>query len=210
MITICIFAKPPVAGQVKTRLAATIGAEAAARLAAAFLADTWTAVCGLPWARGIVASTGPLASGLVPEASVWPQGEGPLDARLERVLQRALVDGDGAIALGADSPGLPLALLEAARRCLEEATAVIGPADDGGFYLLGVPRFPPGLLAQVPWSAADTCAATVARMTARGLPPTRLPGWFDVDDARDLERLRELLGREPGRAPCTSAVLEAM
>jgi hypothetical protein len=209
VITVCIFAKPPVAGQVKTRLAATIGAEQAARLAAAFLADTWESVQRLPWARGVIASTGELGGELVPGASVWPQGEGTLDARLERVLRRAVIDGP-AIAIGADSPGLPVELLAAARDRLMRGEPVIGPAEDGGFYLLGVPTFPPGLLAGVPWSASDTCEATISRMTAQGLAPTLLPAWFDVDDEDDLPRLRDLLATAPERAPRTAAVLERM
>ena len=210
MITVCIFAKPPVARQVKTRLAAGVGAQQAAELAAAFLADTWASVQRLPWARVIVASTGMLPEVLVPGASVWPQGEGPLGARLERVLRRALRDAPAAIALGADSPALPVALLEAAREELMRGESVIGPAEDGGFYLLGVTAFPPGLLAGVPWSAANTCAATVERMAAQGLAPTVLPPWFDVDDADDLRRLRALLANEPERAPRTAAALERM
>lgn len=210
MITICIFAKPPVAGQVKTRLAAMIGAQQAAELAAAFLADTWASVRRLPWAHAIVASTGALPEALVPGASVWPQGGGPLDARLERVLQRALRGAPAVIALGADSPGLPGALLDAAQQALLRGEPVIGPAEDGGFYLLGVAACPPGLLAGVPWSAANTCEVTVARMTAQGMTPTMLPSWFDVDDADDLPRLRALLASEPGRAPHTAAALERL
>ena len=210
MITICIFAKPPVAGQVKTRLAAVVGAQQAAELAAAFLADTWASVRRLPWAHAIVASTGALPEALVPGASVWPQGEGPLDARLERVLQRALRGASAAIALGADSPGLPRALLDAAQQALLRGEPVIGPAEDGGFYLLGVAACPPGLLAGVPWSAANTCEATVERMAAQGMTPTMLPSWFDVDDADDLPRLRALLVNDPGRAPHTAAALERL
>jgi hypothetical protein len=209
VITVCIFAKPPIAGQVKTRLAATIGAEQAAKLAAAFLADTWESVRRLPWARAVIASTGALGRELVPDASVWPQGEGTLDARLERVLRRALIDGP-AIAIGADSPGLPMELLEAAREGLTRGEPVIGPAEDGGFYLLGLHTFPPGLLAGVPWSASDTCEATISRMTAQGLAPTRLPAWFDVDDADDLSRLRALLATASERAPRTAVMLERM
>ena len=210
MITVCIFAKPPVAGQVKTRLAAGVGAQQAAELAAAFLADTWASVRRLPWAQGVVASTGALPEALVPGASVWLQGKGPLGARLERVLCRALRAAPAAIALGADSPALPVALLEAAREGLMRGESVIGPAEDGGFYLLGVTAFPTGLLAGLPWSAANTCAATIERMVAQGLTPTVLPPWFDVDDADDLPRLRALLANEPERAPHTAAALERM
>jgi rSAM/selenodomain-associated transferase 1 len=207
-ITICVFAKPPVAGAVKTRLAAQVGAERAAALAAAFLIDTWAAVRELPGARAVIASTGALPPGLCDGAEVWPQGDGTLDARIERILMRALAGGGGAIALGADSPGLPRARLDEAMACLARGEAVIGPADDGGFYLLGVPRCPPGLLAGVPWSDPRTCEATRARLAEHGMPAAVLPAWFDVDQGDDLIRLRALLAGDRSRAPATARALE--
>lgn len=154
----------------------------AATLASAFLVDMWALLATLRWAGPVIASTDPLPEGLLPDATVWLQGEGPLDARLERILGRALQTAPAAIALGADSPGLPRALL-------------------------GLPACPPGLLADIPWSAPDTCAATVARLTARGMPPAVLPPWFDVDRAEDLPRLRAWLTSDPTRAPTTAAAL---
>src|SRR5438067_7503707 len=76
---ICIFAKPPVAGQVKTRLAAAIGAEAAARLARAFVEDTIESVQTLPWAQAALATTEEVEAGV----PVLLQGEGDLGARIE-------------------------------------------------------------------------------------------------------------------------------
>lgn len=204
MITICVFAKPPAAGEVKTRLAASIGAAPAAELARAFLADTWALVSSLPWARPVIASTGPLPG----FPTVWPQGEGTLDDRLERVLRRALAETPaGAIALGADSPGLPRALLDRAGAALERGETVLGPARDGGFYLLGLTTYPPGLLAQIPWSTATTAHAVTGRLTTHGMPPHRLDEWFDVDRAEDLPQLRALLASMPGCAPATAAAL---
>lgn len=211
MITVAIFAKPPVPGAVKTRLAADVGATRAAALAAAFLADTWALVRSRPWARGVIASTGGLPAGLADGAPVWPQGDGGLDARLERIFTRAL-EGDacagaGAIAIGADSPGLPVSILDDAGAALAAGRAVIGPADDGGFVLLGLPRCPTGLLAEIPWSDPRTRAATIARLTTHGLAPVVLAPWFDVDRAEDLVRLRALLRDDPARAPTTAALL---
>jgi len=114
------------------------------------------------------------------------------------------------VTIGADSPGLPSELLDSAREGVLRGESVIGPAEDGGFYLLGVNMFPPGLLAGVPWSASNTCEVTVARMTGQGMGPTRLPSWFDVDDEEGLLRLRALLAAQPERAPRTAAVLERM
>ncbi len=209
--TLCIFAKPPVAGSAKTRLAAEIGAERASALARAFLLDTCTAARALTWARPVLATTGELEPALRAELDipVWPQGDGDLGARMERVLARALTEAPIAIAIGADSPGLPPRLLEAARAALATADAVIGPADDGGFYLIGLRRCPAGALADLPWSAPDTRACTLDRLRAHGLIVTELAPWFDVDRADDLTRLHGLLDTGAIVAPATRRVLGA-
>ncbi|MBA3459576.1 MAG: TIGR04282 family arsenosugar biosynthesis glycosyltransferase [Deltaproteobacteria bacterium] len=191
-VTVCIFAKPPVAGTVKTRLA---GAEQAARLARAFLLDTCAAVRALPWAEPILATTGSLGADLERqlELPIWPQGDGDLGARIERVLTRALESAPGAIALGADTPGLPSELLDRAHAALTLADAAIGPTDDGGFYLLALRHCPEGLLSNLPWSDPDTFTATLARLHERGLQTVILDRWFDIDRPADLERLHALL-----------------
>ena len=107
---ICIFAKPPVAGQVKTRLAAAVGDLRAAELALAFLDDTVEAVRALPWASAALATPSAFASTL----PILLQGEGDLGARIERILRAALAQAPAAIAIGADAPALPRRLLEAA------------------------------------------------------------------------------------------------
>ena len=83
--------------------------------------------------------------------------------------------------MGADSPGLPGKFLEEARVSLETADAVIGPCEDGGFYLLGLRRCPTGLFTGIPWSDGSMCAKTVARLKAAGMKVHLLSGWFDVD-----------------------------
>ncbi len=206
---ICIFAKPPVAGGVKTRLAADLGVERATALARSFLVDTCAAMRTLGWARAILATTGSLDLDLQTELAlpIWSQGDGDLGARLERVLARALTDAPIAIAIGADSPGLPTRLLDEARAALATADAAIGPADDGGFYLLALRRCPAGLLSDLPWSAPDTFARTVERMHSHGLSVIELPRWFDVDRADDLVRLDALLTNGSIVAPCTRQLL---
>jgi rSAM/selenodomain-associated transferase 1 len=203
VLLICIFAKPPVTGQVKTRLAAALGQEHAAELARAFLEDTIAAARELTWAEAVVASTGPVACGV----PVLLQGDGDLGARIERVMRAALQRAPYAIAIGADAPALPSRFLEAAREALERADAVIGPADDGGFYLLGLRRCSEGLLAGLPWSSPETFAHTAARLRERGLRVEVLERWFDVDRPEDLERLRKLLRDGKIRAPRTASLL---
>lgn len=208
---VCVFAKPPRPGEAKTRLAPALGLHGAAGLARALLVDAAAAVRALPWAELTVATTGALPPGLVRELAceVWPQGEGDLGARMERVLARAIAERGHGIVIGADAPGLPAERLAAAHAALAEADAVIGPAEDGGYYLLGLRTCPVGLLADLPWSAPDTCAATLARLRARGLTVVVLAPWFDLDTPADLPRMRALLAADPAVMPATRRTLAA-
>ncbi len=208
--TICIFAKPPRVGQVKTRLAAQLGPSRAAALAWAFLHDSWTGLRSLDWAERVVATTGEIDGlpDLDPALQLWNQGSGDLGARLERVLRRALEQTRYAVALGADTPGLPEKLLESARDALDAgADAVLGPSEDGGFYLLGLRSCPAGLLSALPWSSADTGAATLEQLRGHGLSVHELTPWFDVDRAEDLERLRGCIASGEVFAPETASLL---
>lgn len=192
----------------KTRLALTIGASAAAQLARAFFDDVWDGVARLGNARPVLASTTTdLDSFGLSSAELWLQGEGDLGERMERVARRALDLAPWLIAVGADSPGLPLAELEAAVAALVQSDAVLGPASDGGYYLLGLRRLEPGLLAGLPWSSPETFAATRARLVQRGFSVATTNPWFDVDDAEDLARLRVELARGTVRAPKTASTL---
>jgi rSAM/selenodomain-associated transferase 1 len=209
-VPVCVFAKPPRPGVAKTRLAATIGDRAAAALAGAFLRDTWEALAKIPWAAPVLATTDVewAARDLhLPAHQIWPQGEGDLGDRLERVMSRALSSSAAVIAIGSDSPGLPARSLDAARAGLTIGSAVIGPADDGGYYLIGLPCCRPGLLAEIPWSTPETRARTIDRLQAHGLRTQLLEPWFDIDGPVDLERLRRLLTAGVIHAPRTATIL---
>lgn len=206
---ICVFAKPPVPGRVKTRLAARVGDVPAALLAGAFLADTWDVVSSVRWARTVLATTEGTASdfGLPGQPDIWLQGEGDLGKRLERIIQRGLTEVDFVIAIGADSPGLPERLLVEARDELARADAVLGPSDDGGFYLAGFKRCPPGLFDDLPWSQRTTFTATRARLDQCGMVVHILEPWFDVDQVEDLDRLRHSIEMGAVHAPATRRLL---
>lgn len=206
---VAVFAKPPVAGAVKTRLARALGPERAAALAQAFLLDTWASLGGLPGVAPFLATTGPLVADLadVFGPRVLPQGDGDLGERIERVLRGLLGSFPAALAVGADSPGLPRERVDEAVGLLTRCDAVLGPCADGGFYLLGLRRCPRGLLRDLPWSSRETAAQTAARLRGRGLTLSCLAPWFDVDEAEDLDRLRGLLRSEPGCAPRTARLL---
>lgn len=208
---LCVFAKAPERGCVKTRLARALGPAAAADLSRAFLLDTWSLATRFGGARPVLALAGDPTA--LPPLSRAPdlhaQGEGDLGTRMERALSHALSEGaPWAMVLGADLPGLPATRLAQAARALEQgAPAVVGPSDDGGFYLLGVSRCPPGLLAGLPWSDRFTCRRTLERLRERGLEPRLIDGWYDVDELDDLERLRRDLRIGRAHAPRTARAL---
>ena len=207
--TWCLFAKPPTAGRSKTRLARAVGRPRAARLASAFLVDT---VASLPRKAGLLLATTDVRGDFPAELSHlerWPQGNGNLGDRLQQVMSRALATHDWVIAVGADSPGVPLERYRQAQRALQRgAPAVIGPSLDGGFFLLGLSLCPPDTFAGIPWSDATTCAAMCAHLTELGLAPVVLDPWFDVDEVADLQRLQRLLHAGSIVAPKTAVACE--
>jgi glycosyltransferase A (GT-A) superfamily protein (DUF2064 family) len=209
-VCVAIFAKPPVPGVSKTRLGRAIGDEGAAAVARTLLRDVWAVLDACPWAEPVLATTDvsdrTFGLGAVTR---WDQGTGDLGARVERVLRRGVALHGAAMAVGADTVGLDAALLDEARRRLGEGP-VLGPSDDGGFYLLALRAVPGGLLATLPWSRPDTCAATAARLEARVGAVQWLPERFDVDEVAELERMLTLT-RAGALAPSeTSALAERL
>lgn len=204
---VVMMAKAPVPGRVKTRLG--LPGDRAARLARAFIDDTWRAlarVSGVDRALAYAGDAGDLPPS-VAGARRWAQCAGDLGARIEDVLRRGLASADRVIAVGSDAPGLPPALLARAFAALADHDAVIGPACDGGYVLLGATRCEPGLLADLPWSQPDTGRATRARLGGRGYRTAVLPTWFDVDDAGDLARLRAAIAAGWISAPASREVI---
>ena len=201
-IPVCVFLKPPRSGEVKTRLIPAVGADGAAMLAQSFFEDIWEAVHSLEWARPILATTEFVNFG----SEVWLQGEGDLGKKLENILRRALRESTAALALGADSPGLPMRLLENAHEALEKSDAVLGPSEDGGFYLFGLKNCPDKLLSGIRWSQPDTFSQTMSRLRQAGLSVSILEHWFDVDTPKDLQRLRSLIEAKTILAPHTAQV----
>jgi rSAM/selenodomain-associated transferase 1 len=205
-----IMVKPPVGGLVKTRLARAIGEELAARLAGAFLEDTLAMTESLGWAETTLSTTDPDApffQNLPGRFRVFQQGRGDLGARIARTLEQGLGLAPLSMVLAADSPGLPVSHLEQARVALESCDAVLGPARDGGFYLLGLRRFEFGLLEGLPWSSARTCEAVWRRLEERGYKVGMLDSWFDVDEPEDLLRLVRNLREGTLRCPATCLAL---
>jgi len=197
MIAVAIMAKVPIPGAVKTRLCPPLHPDEAATLAGCFLQDRVDQLAALPQGEPMVAFTPPGEAAAVrrlvpPPIRLIPQSGEDLGARLDRVLTDLLAEGyTGAIAVDADSPTLPSAYLEAACRHLEEGRAdvVVGPSEDGGYYLIGLRQPAPALFRTMAWSTPAVLPETLARVGEARLRLHLLPAWFDVDRGADLERL---------------------
>ncbi len=211
--TVCIFTRPPVAGRTKTRLIDAFGPEGARDLALASFLDTLELVRRAHAGRLVVAlsESGELP-GLAPEVPLWQQGEGDLGDRMTRMARQALaVDPAWVVIVGSDSPGLAPEILKQAIVTLEQgAPAVLGPADDGGYYLLGLRRCPERLLRGLEWSTSQTARLTLERLRQHQFEIHLLPPWFDIDRPEDVERLEGLLARGEATARSTAQVLRRL
>jgi glycosyltransferase A (GT-A) superfamily protein (DUF2064 family) len=177
--TLLVIAKQPVAGRVKTRLVPPCTFEQAAALAEAALADTLQTVLTVPARRRVLVLDGKPGPWLPPGFDIVPQCGGPLDERLAAAF--AAVRGP-ALLIGMDTPQVTRALLTVDWLA---ADAVFGPADDGGFWALGLRVPDPALLRGVPMSTPGTGAIQRGRLLAAGLRVTDLPRLRDVDTAAD-------------------------
>jgi rSAM/selenodomain-associated transferase 1 len=203
---IVIFAKAPVAGQVKTRLIPALGAEGAAALAHRMLLETYNAASSV---RNVAveicvspAASDPAWRGLLPPgAKATDQGEGDLGARLARAAQRVLGEGESVVFVGTDCPDLTCDRLHEACVQLEGHDAVIHGALDGGYVLLGLKRFDASLFSDIAWSTSSVAAATIARIANLG--------WsLHVGESlRDLDEPEDLLAVFSGHAELVSAAM---
>ncbi len=187
--TIALFARFPTPGEAKTRLVPALGAAGAARFHRLLVERTLATVreSGLPFA--VYCTGAPLAqfaAWLGDDVPLVEQGEGDLGARLARVEAPVIL-------LGADVPGLTSMHLTAAAEALARGQVVIGPALDGGYYLLGYNRPVPFLFSQMAWGTDAVLAETLARLAAHGIAPHLLEPLADCDRPEDLARWPDLV-----------------
>jgi uncharacterized protein len=192
---LAVIAKEPVAGLAKTRLAAAVGPAAAARAAEAMLADTVAAVASVPgvtrWLCFAPAEARARMAGLGPGFSLLAQVDGDLGDRLAGCLAGLLAGGAGRVAIvGADTPHVPAAVYLAAFDLLDQVDVVLGPATDGGYYLVAAKASRPELFRGVPMGTGAVLAATLGRAAAAGLEVGLLPATGDLDRLEDLEWAR--------------------
>ena len=192
--SIALFAKAPEAGRAKTRLAPPLTPEEAAAVARASLVATIAALAGRPALPLTLFLEGtldePLASWVASRGvEVRAQAEGDLGVRLRAAFASLFESGAArAIAVGSDSPTLPFARLFAANAALRAHDAVLGPAEDGGYYLLGLSRPEWRLLEGIPWSSDAVARVTLERAASIGATMATLEPWYDVDDVETLRR----------------------
>ncbi len=188
---ILVFVRAPEAGRVKTRLAAGIGAAAAlrvyVRLAEHALAQARASGAAVRVHFTPADAGDAVRAWLGPGAAYLPQAEGDLGERMRSAFDAAFAAGfRRVVVIGSDLPDLSAELLGRAFALLDGHEAVLGPARDGGYYLLGLRRPVPEVFQGIAWSTAEVLAATVARLREMGIEPALLETLGDVDEAADL------------------------
>jgi rSAM/selenodomain-associated transferase 1 len=222
-------AKAPRIGAAKTRLVPPLSAVEAAGLSACFIrdaAENIAAAARQAAITGYIAYSPPGAAAefaplLAEGTRLLPPRHIGLGASLYDAAEDLLAAGYGAACLvNSDSPTLPTSLLVSAARALAAPgdQLVLGPAEDGGYYLVGLKQAHARLFLDIAWSTPLVFAQTIERAGEIGLEPLVLPMWYDVDDVESLQRLTaELLGEEDRsdrgtvyRAPHTAAFLRCL
>lgn len=203
---VVVFAKAPVPGAAKTRLAPVLGDGGAAVLAARLLKRTLETVCE--------AGVGPVTLYCAPDVThdaftafsrryglaLAPQGDGDLGERMHRALVASLDEHDAVLLVGADIPLMAVTDLTAAAASLRSGTdVVLGPAEDGGYWLIGARRTDPRLFEGMPWSSPDVYERSCERVRSLGWGLGRAAMRRDVDRPEDLAWLA-------GEAGCSALV----
>ena len=193
---IAVFAKAPVPGAVKTRLAGVLGADAAASLHAGLVRHALS--------TALRAAVGPVSLWCAPDtahpffarcadefgARLEPQLGNDLGERMLRAFEPAWRSAVRLLVIGSDCPALTAAGLEAAAQALRAKDAVFVPAEDGGYVLVGLARPLPGVFEDIPWGTGAVMARTRERLRSAGASWTELPPLWDVDRPDDYARLQ--------------------
>ena len=194
-----IFAKPPVVGLVKTRLASAIGDDAALAVYRDLLLRTLR-TAAVARRAGVVSDVELWAAPEAPPGALASWGEqhrftlrtqrgADLGERMAHAARSALADGVPALIIGTDAPDLDIEYLARASAALQVDDAIVGPAEDGGYVLVGLARELP-IFGDMPWSTAQVLERTRERLRVAGARWSELPTSWDVDTAEDYARLK--------------------
>lgn len=203
---VVIVAKEPVENRVKTRLCPTLNAGQARELYTLFVQDMVEELSGISMAKA--ASEGDLCPSVTLALAYTPEGAeaafrtivptpipllaqqgADLGERLANIFHELCGKGyDQVHIVNSDSPDMPSELISRSIRLLTEPQTdlVLGPCDDGGYYLVGLKKCVPELFAQIPWSTEQVLQKTVTRAQALGLSFSLLEPWYDIDTCQDL------------------------
>lgn len=190
-----IFAKQPIEGSVKTRLGKQIGMPAATDLYESFLRDLIGRVDHIGDARVIGFAPDTASSqnwfGQFPDYELWAQPDSSLGERIQSFFTHFGAADVRVILIGSDSPSIPASYLTDAFEQLESCDCVIGPASDGGYYLIGLSAnaVSARLFENIDWSTSSVFLQTIERIEAAGLRHAVLPIWYDVDSEDSLRLL---------------------
>jgi rSAM/selenodomain-associated transferase 1 len=214
-----VMARYPQVGTTKTRLARTIGNEEAVRLYRAFLTDFAQKFAGqtfnLHWAYtpaevDYMSFIATLAPSHAQHIHAFPQQGRDLGARLHHVFRWTHDRGyQRTIVIGSDSPQISLKTVELAQKALDMVDVVLGPADDGGYYLIAMSR-PYDMFRDIPMSTSVVAQKTIELAQSQGLKVHILENLFDIDEWPDLVRLAQLLEKDSSLAPETAAYLATL
>ncbi len=194
---VVLFTRNPEPGRAKTRLVPALGPEGAADLQRRMTERILATIDRLADARDVSVEIR-MAGGTLDLARAWlgeerrirPQGPGDLGARMHRAFEDASRDGiEATVIVGADCPAITRAHLERAFDALHESELALGPAEDGGYWLIGLRQPRPSLFIGIPWGEATVFAETVRVAEASGIAPALLDVLADVDRPEDLGTL---------------------
>jgi rSAM/selenodomain-associated transferase 1 len=196
-VAVVIMAKAPQTGEVKTRLSPPLSPTDAAKLYRCFLLDKIEQVTALEAATLALAFTPPEAKGffedVAPGFVLVQQRGADLGDRLANSLGELIAGGHrAAVAIDSDTPTLPVSFLQQAVDLLttSDVDLVLGPTQDGGYYLIGLRAMHRELFEAMAWSTSTVLSETIQRASAKGLRVACLPPWYDIDTPEDLGRLR--------------------
>lgn len=208
---LAVMCRQPQRGKVKTRIAASLGDDSAVELYRCALADTLALALSVANVAHVLSYSPPTGDSqryfeqAAPSFALIPQQGATLGDRISGTLAPLLESYSPVVLIGSDSPDLPAALIARAfERLSENADVVLGPASDGGYYLIGLGAMHPILFERIAWSTAVVAQQTRERAAEAGLQLVSLPCWHDLDTVADLGELVA-----PG-APLTRAFVAAL
>ncbi len=185
---VALFARAPVPGRVKSRLIGALGAEGACAVHRTLAREVWTALAG---ERFLYSDRDHPEWRALAGDRLRLQCDGDLGERMLACFEELAAEGYGPVLIVGSDTVLPPNALTGWPDPLEEADAVLGPAEDGGYWAIGCRRPDPRMFSGVEWSSAHTLARTVAAMKALRWSVAYLPVTYDVDTEADLRRWRQ-------------------